>query len=140
MCYDSFWLLSSNCWIKWEHNHSFRTFSILRIFPLKILNCSRTDVWQRRQGEFARKKCEFDMILIFKLHIALWARLSNHRIMSGKKEAIVVRLRGVWKDTASKKRSLNTMMTTSGALEAFLGWICFNIEQQQQHVEWGFDI
>lgn len=40
----------------------------------------------------------------------------------------------------AKKRSLNTMMTTSGALEAFLGWICFNIEQQQQHVEWGFDI
>jgi hypothetical protein len=40
-------------------NHSFRTF-----FPLKILNCFCPDIWQR-------EKCEFDMILIFKLHILL---------------------------------------------------------------------
>jgi hypothetical protein len=40
-------------------NHSFRTF-----FPLKILNCFCHDIWQR-------EKCEFDMILIFKLHISL---------------------------------------------------------------------
>lgn len=40
-------------------NHSFRTF-----FPLKTVNCFCLDIWQR-------EKCEFDMILIFKLHILL---------------------------------------------------------------------
>lgn len=69
MCYDSFHLLSLRCRMKRNtklFNHSFRTFAILTFFPLKILNCLCCDVWQR-----AGKKCEFDMILIFKLHILL---------------------------------------------------------------------
>lgn len=30
-------------------NHSFRTFTILTCFPLKILNCFRPDVWRREK-------------------------------------------------------------------------------------------
>lgn len=67
-----------NCRIKREHkaffNHSFRTFTILTNFPLKFW-IALAPMFDRGDKERVRarprKKCEFDMILIFKLHISL---------------------------------------------------------------------